>query len=146
MAEGKVDRMLDHRDDKGINLMLSLEERQYFLGIILTAYPSSGRFKRALVNMDDGQLMAFANDLIKRGKIRTTRPSITVRAIKFVIGASHWTQDVNQSGYVIYFGQLVGGKMFQTGWIQTNKDSFVTECWLFGERVKRFEGMELLIY
>lgn len=137
--------MIDHRDDTGINYFLTREERDKYRNMILSVYPSYGRFGRRLYHMRDKQLMAFANNLVKRGLVSNNPPSVTTRFLKQFIGADSYILNESDGRYEVVFGHGPEGNKFQVGRVLANEDMIIESCDLGDHKYTRFLGMKIII-
>lgn len=143
----------------GINEYLTYEQRCELIKDICTVYHYGYEGKQDLHKKSDDNLFAFREDLRQRGKIpHFLTGSFTVHMSVFInkFGANSYeidTQWNDKNLYTFVYVSLKTGehdrfgieKVYQFGYIKLDNNWKIIEVEMYGETMKRYNGLELLI-
>ena len=143
----------------GINEYLTYEQRCELIKDICTVYRYGYEGKKDLHKMSDDQLYGYREDLRQRGKIpRFLTGSFSVHMSVFMkkFEANSYIIDTKWVGKdlhtFVYVGLKTGEfdrfgieKKYQFGYIQLDNDWKIVKVEMYGDTMKRYNGLELII-
>ena len=138
----------------GIQIHLTYEERCELINDICKVYDYSIWNKKELHKRSDNQLLAYRESLRERGLLPgyVKGPSIHMRVFLNEYKANAYDIRVYCGRTRFYvgfiseetdkFGQI---KQYQYGYIDINDDWIIVETEMYGEQLKRYNGLRLII-
>ena len=136
---------------KDIQLYLTYEQRCELIEDIYKVYGYTPDYKKKLHKRSDDQLLAFRESLRERGMLSgyVKGPSIHMKVFLKEYAANTYIIDANDDFIMFYIGSIIettkGIKRYQYGYVKIDNDWIIREVDMYGETLKRYNGLKLLI-